>query len=839
LNRKTLHGSYGHLNGNDMQYRSQYNTSASNNRQYRRNSLQQQTTTSDPFDYTASNGTVGHSFRTQCNTTAANRDTTPSMSRNFIPTRSVSPRRSIVPSKSESHPSSFAQYKNAMIAASINTVDRIRIRPAETATMPTTTEENDLALARRMQDLEDRGLGQQNSDRELDVFINTSSNIMNDIDLKGSVSDNRARDNFESLAKILSESGTDVNELSVDVINELLGSHSSLVRTVHETTTTTNQPNNRLIVDNRNTILPKSRPTSPIKSSILVVSNDFDDSISEITNPIDHPNKNNKGKRRGLFGFVLADKSRNNLEEITKDAPTTTLFVPHPPAPAPIPLPTTLLSMEQNIDRKKISSTQPVVTVNVLVGGGSDGVPASIPPPPPPSSGGSSNSSSGNMTQQQQQHRQSRSMSPKPRPTSNIVPSNHLPVVNQTIHRTASGIPCAIPPKPVGMMSISNNPSSYGLYRGTNVCSACGLSHGSFLKVLDRRYHPECFRCTSCNGRIDSNDQFKYTTDDNGRIHPHHRECFLNFGVQCCVCQQKVPVTPDGRVPYIKHPFFSSEVMCVRHADENIRRCCGCQRLEPYDTPFIDLMDGNRCVCTNCCRSVIVDSSEAKPLWNSVLTYLEQKLKLPVWGSMKDIPILIVGEQSLNEQIVSQGSIHGAMSQQILASGLCLTEQGQTRTASTRSISNQRSNTNVIAILCPTGLPRVLVASILAHESIHAWMKCHPNYNIHQTLSLQVEEGLCQLVASLYLSDGVIPNHHHHNTTTNVAVDSSDVSYEKKLRQYYKFCIERDQSDIFGAGYRRAAMAYREIGIEGLLSHVLEYGTLPQSNIDVDNDLAS
>jgi hypothetical protein len=368
------------------------------------------------------------------------------------------------------------------------------------------------------------------------------------------------------------------------------------------------------------------------------------------------------------------------------------------------------------------------------------------------------------------------------------------------------------------MMTI--NQSFNGLYRGTNICAACGLSHGTFLKVLDRKYHPECFRCTSCNGRIDPLDKFKYTTDDKGRVHPHHRECFNTFGVQCCVCQQKVPVTPDGRVPFIKHPFFSSEVMCVKHADEDIRRCCGCQRLEPFNTPYIDLMDEDRCVCPECCQSVVVDSSEATPLWMSVLNYMDQNLKVPIWGPLRDIPILMVGVLSLQEQMLAQGSIHGTMSQNILTAGLCVTEPRDP--SHHHSYMSQSRTNNIVAILCPTGLPRALVAGILAHESIHAWIQLHPNYNTGRPLSAQVVEGLCQLVASLYLSDGVMPNN---DCGTNQ--NTIDGTSEKKLRQYYKFCIERDQSDIYGNGYRRAAVAYRDIGMEGLLSYILEYRDFP------------
>ena len=45
------------------------------------------------------------------------------------------------------------------------------------------------------------------------------------------------------------------------------------------------------------------------------------------------------------------------------------------------------------------------------------------------------------------------------------------------------------------------------------------------------------------------------------------------------------------------------------------------------------------------------------------------------------------------------------------------------------------------------GLPQLLTGSIIAHEVMHAWLR----YQHVQQLSLDVEEGLCQLMACLWL----------------------------------------------------------------------------------------
>lgn len=53
----------------------------------------------------------------------------------------------------------------------------------------------------------------------------------------------------------------------------------------------------------------------------------------------------------------------------------------------------------------------------------------------------------------------------------------------------------------------------------------------------------------------------------------------------------------------------------------------------------------------------------------------------------------------------------------------------------------------VTAILVQYGLPWLLTGSILAHELMHAWLRLA---GLTQ-LSLDVEEGLCQLMALLWL----------------------------------------------------------------------------------------
>jgi hypothetical protein len=127
------------------------------------------------------------------------------------------------------------------------------------------------------------------------------------------------------------------------------------------------------------------------------------------------------------------------------------------------------------------------------------------------------------------------------------------------------------------------------------------------------------------------------------------------------------------------------------------------------------------------------------------------------------------------------------------------------------------ADSEITAILCLSGMPRDLTASVLAHEATHAWIKLHPEFKVRKMLPAQVEEGCAQLVAYLFLCDGLEPPRRHNGGGPS----------DEKLRQYFKFSIETDDNDIYGEGYRKAAAAYASIGIEGLLNHVVRHQSFP------------
>mmetsp|Transcript_37822 Transcript_37822/g.58583 ORF Transcript_37822/g.58583 Transcript_37822/m.58583 type:complete len:593 (-) Transcript_37822:204-1982(-) len=427
---------------------------------------------------------------------------------------------------------------------------------------------------------------------------------------------------------------------------------------------------------------------------------------------------------------------------------------------------------------------------------------------------------------------------PVPRPADTIgAPKGPLPY-SLTVSKEAPKLPEA---------TIGRRPQ-LSLSRNAATCAACNRPGHTLLSALDKKYHNDCFRCITCNDVIDSSGAFAFI-ENNGEKQPMHRKCYAEiFGVKCCVCKQSIPAGPDGKVSFVKHPFFDTEQMCPRHARNLTRRCTGCHRFEPENEPFADLNDVGRCVCFSCCRSVIVDSQDAQPLWAKVVDFFEQKLNMPIWKDFREVPILVVGYNALNDQMNNTSNVHGGASQ-IMTRGLCLTEHESGRRFRMNRMKFDRNHmsfvandaedrgftyfqvpdaskvnpdASVTAILCLSGLPRDLSASVLAHEATHAWIKLHPRFDFERPIPPQVEEGCAQLLALLFLNEGLdAPEPLDNNDGTGPS--------DEKLRQYFKFSIETDDHEIYGTGYRRAAMAYSRIGIEALMSHIVLYQDFPET----------
>ncbi|MED6197454.1 Protein DA1- 1 [Stylosanthes scabra] len=138
----------------------------------------------------------------------------------------------------------------------------------------------------------------------------------------------------------------------------------------------------------------------------------------------------------------------------------------------------------------------------------------------------------------------------------------------------------------------------------------------------------------------------------------------------------------------------------------------------------------------------------------------------------------------------------------------------------------------VTAILVLYGLPRLLTGSILAHEMMHAWLrlKGYPN------LSPEVEEGICQVLAHMWLDSEIYSaSGSDCSSSSSSSPSSSSASskkgkrsdFEKKLGEYFKHQIEADTSSVYGKGFRLGNEAVLKYGLRSTLDHIQMTGSFP------------
>lgn len=686
------------------------------------------------------------------------------------------------------HPSSFPPTYDSQHGGSART--------AIARAPPSSGHDSDLAMARRMQELESMGMGRMNSDRDLNSNNNAAApqQQQQQPSLLAQQEEDDAR-----LARMLSDSGQSLRNLNVSATPAPAA--AAVARAVP----------------------PAARAAAV---AIAVEDDDPPPPISQISFPQPSQEENStppppppqQGKRRSSkesrpsASAVAVDRvggddtfNPNTGQEVAAAAAATAATT-IPAGSTKAPKKTLGSLFNRNLKAETRSTTPPRQKQRAQVPSPvpkKPTIPAPIPPRPPTARAG-------------------------PLPYSSMGSSElNMPVADRAVQKKKMLAP------------LRKNPS---------ICAACDKPATSFLVALDKKYHAECFKCSGCYQVIDSTGPFAYMTDEQRNKHPLHRKCYAElYGVKCAVCKKSIPAGPDGKVSFVKHPFFDKEQMCPHHAQNPGRRCTGCHRFEPEGEPFANLSDAGRCVCYSCCRSVVVDSADAQPLWDVVVDFFENTLHLPIWKDMRKVPILVVGYEALNDQMVATGATHGGSSQ-IMTRGLCLTEHQSGRQFKLASMKFNKNNfsfencdiedrgytfvqvpdaskvnpdASVTAILCLSGLPKDLAASVLAHEATHAWIKLHPRYDISFPISPQVEEGCAQLVAMLFLNEGMGP------ASNNTYGDTGPS--DAKLRQYFKFSIETDDHEIYGEGYRKAAAAYANIGIEALLSHVVLYKDFPKT----------
>jgi hypothetical protein len=446
---------------------------------------------------------------------------------------------------------------------------------------------------------------------------------------------------------------------------------------------------------------------------------------------------------------------------------------------------------------------------------------------------------------------------------------------------------CKICSEPCGKTDVTSSSGAH-FHQKCFVCAMCSLPiHGRYLQAefSELPFHIDCFRCCGCNGLIKGGYSHHGTPPQ-----PYHTECWNElYSPRCCLCNDPL----SGY--YFKHSFFENEKYCQTHS--STRSCFACGRKEPLSVAcgdgFSDLPDG-RALCSLCAGTIIVDSSEAADIYRTIVDFMESELRLPIPEGMRDVPILVVDVQSLNDNTnIKGGSLGyhegtldlntindsagaGGMEYGSKSGGVAGDQSGPvdnlegliaaappgttvrgltlstccevrhipsgafalsklTKSLQQGNISSMfyeiKEKRDVTAVLVLYGLPRDLIASILAHEAMHVWLKLNDQFPFR--MAPKVEEGLCQVVAYLYLESlsvhiGAEKAEKAGGTGAGtLSVGANPVDQEESLRSYFRKQIQEDVNPIYGDGFREAHASVRVLGLETVLSYFQENRELP------------
>nr|POF19740.1 protein da1 [Quercus suber] len=227
---------------------------------------------------------------------------------------------------------------------------------------------------------------------------------------------------------------------------------------------------------------------------------------------------------------------------------------------------------------------------------------------------------------------------------------------------------------------------------GSRICAGCyaEIGYGRYLNCLNAVWHPECFRCHSCNLPISDNE---FSTSGN---YPYHKACYKeNYHPKCDVCKHFIPTNPAGLIEYRAHPFWIQKY-CPFHEHDNTPRCCSCERMEPRDTRYVSLNDGRR-LCLECLDTAVMDTYECQPLYLDIQEFYEG-LNMKV---EQQVPLLLVERQALNEAREGEKNGHYHMPE---TRGLCLSEEQTISTV--RRTRNGAGKRNVNMVTEPFKLSR-------------------------------------------------------------------------------------------------------------------------------------
>lgn len=323
------------------------------------------------------------------------------------------------------------------------------------------------------------------------------------------------------------------------------------------------------------------------------------------------------------------------------------------------------------------------------------------------------------------------------------------------------------------------------------------------------------------------------------------------------------------------------ERYCPAHRDSAaVVSCTSCFRLRLPGSNSIAALPDGRHTCLDCLALLVRNTADAQPLYQNVLAWYRAQ----GMAHREEPPFVLVEASALNDYSAAEGRGAAASAPVTHTRGICLSEHyDSVETAQLSGDASgalywlrrpvrlqRRRRVAVTAVLVLSGMAWMLTGAVLAHELMHAWLRMEG----YEHLPLQVEEGLCQLMAYLWL-EAQTPAVRNPIASCGVALPCLAVScvcphatcvlsgssscggmwsatagcsehacmcvqagtIDERMAAYVGHSIRTDSSETYGDGFRQALRAFQEVGLQAILSHLRTADAFPFSRGAATNNL--
>jgi Protein DA1/LIM domain len=305
------------------------------------------------------------------------------------------------------------------------------------------------------------------------------------------------------------------------------------------------------------------------------------------------------------------------------------------------------------------------------------------------------------------------------------------------------------------------------------VCKRCGKQiTGSFQKLLDDYYHPECYeqetavKCDFCGRTITG----EMITKDLKFYHP---DCYKKFIVpKCSVCME--PLEGEYSFDVYGNKFHATHVGVLDQCEICSRIICS------NITNGGRYYEDGRHICNLCYEKAVFNQADTKLLLTKVM---ERLYGMGISLNKDNVSVYSVDKNELKKV--------SGMEKFNQLEGFCKS-RGQTE-----YVNNKKKKTRFhhdIYVL--SGLPSLNIEGILAHELMHAWTA----ENTPDNQPSDIREGSCNFISYLYLLSSIDP----------------DV-------KYFIMSMEKNPDPVYGLGYQKIKNRFYGKPLSVLLDYLKTY----------------